>query len=96
MSLGTCAFLYVNHVPAGRSPNSDSPKGSMQKYGIYVGPIAFPMYLLWGPSIYHIATWTLWARLTPQIWVAVKELKSSYYIGETLLFTTYTHYGNLI
>ena len=28
--------------------------------------------------------------------VAVKELKLSYYIGETLLFTTYTHYGNLI
>ena len=29
-------------------------------------------------------------------WVAVKELKLSYYIGETLLFTIYTHYGNLI
>ena len=31
-------------------------------------------------------------------WVAVKELKLSYYIGETLLFTLYiyTHYGNLI
>ena len=29
-------------------------------------------------------------------WVAVKELKLSYHIGETLLFTTYTHYGNLI
>ena len=29
-------------------------------------------------------------------WVAVKELKSSYYIGETLSFTIYTHYGNLI
>ena len=27
-------------------------------------------------------------------WVAVKELKLSYYIGETLLFTIYTHYGN--
>ena len=31
-----------------------------------------------------------------ETWVAVKELKSSYYIGETLLFTIYTHYGNLI
>ena len=31
-----------------------------------------------------------------QNWVAVKELKLSYCIGETLLFTTYTHYGNLI
>ena len=30
------------------------------------------------------------------VWVAVKELKLSYYIGETLLFTIYTHYGNLI
>ena len=29
-------------------------------------------------------------------WVAVKKLKLSYYIGETLLFTIYTHYGNLI
>ena len=33
-------------------------------------------------------------------WVAVKELKLSYYIGETLLFTIYIyiyiHYGNLI
>ena len=29
-------------------------------------------------------------------WVAVKELKISYYIGETLLFTIYAHYGNLI
>ena len=28
-------------------------------------------------------------------WVAVKELKLSYYIGETLLFTIYTHYGDL-
>ena len=29
-------------------------------------------------------------------WVAVKELKLSDYIGETLLITLYTHYGNLI
>ena len=29
-------------------------------------------------------------------WVAVKELNLSYYIGESLLFTIYTHYGNLI
>ena len=29
-------------------------------------------------------------------WVAVKELNLSYHIGETLLFTIYTHYGNLI
>ena len=27
-------------------------------------------------------------------WVAVKELKLSYYIGETLLVTIYTHSGN--
>ena len=31
---------------------------------------------------------------TPLDWVAVKELKLSYYVGETLLFTIYTHYGN--
>ena len=29
-------------------------------------------------------------------WVAVKELILSYYIGETLLFTIHTHWGNLI
>ena len=31
------------------------------------------------------------------VWVAVKELNLSYYIGETLLSTIYiyTHYGNL-
>ena len=34
--------------------------------------------------------------LPENFWVAVKELKLSYYIGETLLFTIYTHYGNLI
>ena len=30
------------------------------------------------------------------IWVAVKELKLNYYIGESLLFNLYTNYGNLI
>ena len=29
-------------------------------------------------------------------WVAVKDLKLSYYIGETILITIYTHYGNFI
>ena len=28
--------------------------------------------------------------------IGIKELKLSYYIGETLLFTIYTHYGNLV
>ena len=32
---------------------------------------------------------------TGEIW-GFKELKLSYYIGETLLFTIYTNYGNLI
>ena len=30
-------------------------------------------------------------RETKTNWVAVKELNLSYYIGETLLFTIYTH-----
>ena len=34
--------------------------------------------------------------MSPYDWVAAKELKLSYYIGETLFFTIYTHYGNLI
>ena len=34
--------------------------------------------------------------IIPISWVAVKELNLNYYIGETLLFTIYTHYGNLI
>ena len=29
-------------------------------------------------------------------WVAVKELEISCYLEKTLLFTTYTHYANLI
>ena len=28
--------------------------------------------------------------------LGIKELELSYYIGETLLFTICTHYGNLI
>ena len=38
------------------------------------------------------------SKQSPYYWVAVKELKLSYYIGETLLFTIYTHshYGHLI
>ena len=36
------------------------------------------------------------ACCSAHFWVAVKELKLSYYIGGTLLFTIYTHYGNLI
>ena len=35
-------------------------------------------------------------RACMKTWVAVKELKLSYLNGETLLFTIYTHYGNLI
>ena len=31
-----------------------------------------------------------------EAWVAVKELNLSYYIGETLLLTIYTHYDNSI
>ena len=29
-------------------------------------------------------------------WVAVKEFKLRYYIGETIVFTMHTHHGNLI
>ena len=32
-------------------------------------------------------------KYTSNGWVAVKELKLNYYIGETLLITFYTHYG---
>ena len=32
---------------------------------------------------------------TGGIW-GFRERKLSYYIGETLLFTIYTHYGNLV
>ena len=44
------------------------------------------------PSLNHVKP----QRLKTFIWVAVKELELSYYIGEALLFTAYTHYGNLI
>ena len=33
---------------------------------------------------------------SPFSWVAVKELKLSYYTGETLLIAICTHYGSLI
>ena len=41
-----------------------------------------------------VSTWL--CNMLASIWVAIKELKLSYHIGETLLFTIYTHYGNLI
>ena len=44
--------------------------------------------LLWPSVPYPLGMMVL------KYWVA--ELKLSYYIGETLLFTFYTHYGNLI
>ena len=37
-----------------------------------------------------------WVGMFPKNWVAVKELSLSYYLGETILFTMYTHYGNFI
>ena len=35
-------------------------------------------------------------QLSNVYWVAVKELNSSYFFGENLLFTKYTHYAHLI
>ena len=35
-----------------------------------------------------------WQMRKGLFWVAVKELELSYYIGETLLFAIYTHFGN--
>ena len=37
-----------------------------------------------------------WDPVSTHYWVAVKELTLSYYIGETLSFPIYTHYGDLI
>ena len=44
----------------------------------------------------HATACTAAATFSSPNWVAVKELNLKYYIGETLLFTIYTHYGNLI
>ena len=41
-------------------PQTLQPKGSMQVYGIYLGPKGVPIYILESPSISHIPTWTLW------------------------------------
>ena len=54
--------------------------------------------------VHSLGSWvTLWGfrvkglgQIEGYCWVAVKELKLSYDIGETLLFTIYTQYGNLI
>ena len=35
----------------------------------------------------------VWGKI---VWVAVKELKLSYYIGETLLFTIYIYTPNIV
>ena len=49
-------------------------------------------YLEGGLSRDHLGSGDL-----PELeWVAVKELNLNYYIGETLLFTIYTHPGNFI
>ena len=53
-------------------------------------------YLLWEPSRASgevgLRAWEV--NVLQVFWVAVEELKLSYYIGETLLFPVYTHYGN--
>ena len=36
-----------------------------------------------------------WSLRSQLVWVAVKALKFSYCIGETILITMYNHYGNL-
>ena len=36
----------------------------------------------------------MYARRCTCVWVAVKELDLSCFIGESLLFVIYTHYGN--
>ena len=53
---------------------------------------------VWGPvrSEQGFGGGTFYSSFAKIIWVAVKELNLSYYIGETLLFIMYTHYGNLI
>ena len=40
----------------------------------------------------HKAVWASQKDAPQRNWAAVKELKLSYYIGETILFTCYTHY----
>ena len=55
-----------------------------------VQPRTQPSTVLPGDSPVHSNPWL------GLYWVAVKELKLSYSIGEALLFTIYTHYGNLI
>ena len=54
---------------------------------------------VWGPGGLGVSCWLLVQherKKHKKNWVAVKELKLSYYIGETLLFAIYTPYGNLI
>ena len=86
--IGGCIWFY--RVFSGIY-NDILPNGSMYLHSIYLGPNVPIKEPLWTQSIHWIGTWTLWVGV---IWVAVKGLKLSYYIGETLLFTVYNHYGN--
>ena len=36
----------------------------VEGFGIYIAPKGISICLLWGPSIYYTATWTLWASLS--------------------------------
>ena len=38
------------------------PKGSMQEYGIYLGPKVVIWEPLWPVSIDYIAPWSLWVK----------------------------------
>ena len=58
-----------------------------------------PLRSLWQPPFESEPSFSLGHNepysLSPLNWVAVKELSLSYYIGEAILITIYTHYGKL-
>ena len=69
--------------------------GTPNKGTPHFGKLPYRRPYLWLPHGCGIRNWT--PKFSEEYgWIAVKELKLRYYIGETLLFTTYTHYGNLI
>ena len=60
--------------------------------GIYRGPL----FRETTKSRFRYRMMTGYPGEAPLNWVAVEELNSSYYIGGTLFFIIYTHYGNFI
>ena len=85
--------MSLNRAPANLYRNAQGYKGIHTYIYIYnIGMTEDQVETLTFPELWVNAV----PSAVPFFWVAVKELKLSYYIGETILITIYTHHGILI